>query len=330
MPIQYSSSALAYTHEADFRQERNFGQKVSATFEFIGVHWRPLGRVLLYLVAPLALLLGIFTALLQSRLLSTLGRLTRQQAQVGRPNPLVVQRAMLNLTVQNPLYYFNIVLGVVFVAVCILTVYGYLLRCLRPVGTVAAPITPAEVWRVVRGHLVGTFFSLWGIALLLMLGFFVFVFPGLYLGVGLSLFFIVRLVEGTGFFGTLSRCLYLTRGKWWSTFGMIFTMFALLYTLLFGLRIVLNLALTGLHRAFSAAGQPWQGGTVFAILVGLLFAAAFFLLYPPLLLGLAFQYFNLVERREAVGLRQLVAQLGQAPLASPTGTTSHPPEEGEY
>jgi hypothetical protein len=329
MPNHYTTSTLAYTHETDFRQERNFGQKVSATFEFIGVHWRPLGRVMLYLVAPLALLLGILTAVLQSRMLGLMGRVVRDQTQPGY-DPLATQRAMLGVTFLNPLYYLNMVLGMVFVAVCILTVYGYLVRCLRPAGAVATPITPAEVWQVVRGQLVGTFFSLWGLLLVIMVGFFVFFFPGMYLGVALSLFFIVRVVEGTGFFATISRCLRLTKGKWWSTFGMIFIMIALLYALLLGVRIVVGALIAGLHGAFLPVGQPGEALTMLTIIFALFFTLGFFLLYPPLLLGLAFQYFNLVERRDGVGLRHLVDQLGQPPLASPEGSTYRPHEEGEY
>ncbi|MGI4759473.1 MAG: hypothetical protein ACRYF0_02115 [Janthinobacterium lividum] len=329
MANQYLSSTPSYTHETDFRQERNFGQKVSATFEFIGVHWRPLGRVMLYLVAPLALLQGILTALLQSRLLATMGSMVRDQTRPGF-DPLSAQRNMLGATFLNPLYYLNSVLGMVFVSMCILTVYGYLLRCLRPAGAVATPITPGEVWQVVRGHLVGTFFSLWGVTLVIMIGFVVFFFPGLYLSVALSLFFIVRVVEGTGFTTTISRCLRLTKGKWWSTFGMIFIMIALLYALLLGVRIVVGALVTGLHGALLPVGQLGEAVSTLTIIFTLFFTLAFFLLYPPLLLGLAFQYFNLVERQEGVGLRHLVDQLGQAPLAAPDGSTYRPHEEGEY
>ena len=329
MPNQYISSTISYTHETDFRQERNFGQKVSATFEFIGVHWRPLGRVMLYLIAPLALLMGIFTAILQSRMLGLMSSIVRDQTQPGY-DPLAAQRTMLEATFLNPLYYLNMVLGMLFVSMCILTIYGYLVRCLRPAGAVATPITPAEVWQVVRGQLVGTFFSIWGLTLVVMVGFFVFFFPGMYLSVALSLFFIVRLVEGTGFFSTIGRCLRLTKGKWWSTFGMMFIMVALLYALLFGVRIVVGMLVAGLHGSLMPTGQPGEAATVLTIVFTLFFTVGFFLLYPPLLIGLAFQYFNLVERRDGVGLRHLVDQLGQAPLAIPDGSTYHPQEEGEY
>ena len=50
---------MRFAQESDFRQLRDFGQKFSASFEFIGAHWRGLGQAMLYLVLPAAILQGI-------------------------------------------------------------------------------------------------------------------------------------------------------------------------------------------------------------------------------------------------------------------------------
>lgn len=321
---------LAYTHESDFRQERNFGQKISATFEFIGVHWRSLGRALLYLVAPLALLQGILTALIQSRLLGTMLHTARDPQAYNPRDPLAAQRAILGAAFESPLYYLAIATSLVFTTMFILTIYGYLVRCLRPAGAVPTPITPAEVWDVAKRHLLSTFFSFWGIGVIVVLGFFFFLFPGYYLAVALSLFFIVRVVEGTGFFATVSRCLSLIKGKWWSTFGLIIAMTGLLYVLMFAVSLLFSLLRVGLPSALLPTAEPGQVSAVLMVALTLFFTVVAFLIYPPILLALAFQYFNLVERREGVGLAHLVDQLGQAPAASPSGTTYRPHEEGEY
>lgn len=321
---------LSYTHEADFRQERNFGQKISATFEFIGAHWQPLGRVMLYLVMPLALLQGVLTALVQSRMVSTMLHTASHPQTYNPRDPLAMQRNLFGATFQNPLYYLTLATSLVFVAMFILTIYGYLVCCLRPAGAVPTPITPTEVWGVAKRHLVSTFFSLWGLGIVVVLGFLFFFFPGYYLSVALSLFFIVRVVEGTGFFATIGRCLTLTKGKWWSTFGLIFIMIVLLYLLMFGVSMVFSLLRLGIPSTFTPSAEPGQVSAIFVVVLTVFFTVVAFLIYPPILLALAFQYFNLVERREGVGLSHLVSQLGQAPLASPDGTTYRPHEEGEY
>lgn len=312
-----------FAQESDFRQERDFGQKISATFEFIGAHWRPLGRVLLYLVVPAALLQNILSVLTQMQLKSSM------QAAL-RPGPsldgaLLAQRALWGSVAGSPTYWLNIVTGTALVTLLILSIYGYVLVLLGRQAP-GPPVTVAEVWAVVRRGFIGTFFSVWGVSLLIILGFFLFI-PGVYLGVVLSLFFIVKLAEGTGFGATLNRCVRLTRGKWWSTFGLLVIMVLLLYVVLIGLGLGATLLSGGLGAVVHASQTS---SPVFTVLLTSFNSLLVLLLYPPLLLVLAFQYFNLVERHEGVGLRRLVNSLGQAPAPQATNAAYRPDEEGEY
>lgn len=310
---------LLYTNEADFRQERDFSQKITATFEFIRAHWRPLGRVLLYLVVPLALVRAILGGLLQSQLLDSLrttggqGRVFSRTQTMGR-----VYGEMFN----TPTYYITLALSILFSAVLILSVYGYLLGCLE-----GQPPSVGQVWGVVRRRLVGTALSLVGVGFIIGLSSLVLLLPGIYMMVALSIFFIVYLAENTGFGSTLNRCISLTKGKWWSTAGLIFIMLVLLYALTLGFSIAWG-SLLGLLRGVLptfAVGTPLFS-IVFTALTSLLALA----LYPPLLIVLAFQYFNLVERKEGLGMYQLVNQLGQAAPAGPGTDAYRPIEEGEY
>jgi hypothetical protein len=135
-------------------------------------------------------------------------------------------------------------------------------------------------------------------------------------------------VENTGFGTTLSRCLRLTRGKWWSTLGLLFVMSLMLGLLLAIVGGVLSWLAYSVGSLFVSSVTPNNLGlfTVIATTVGGLFNLA---IYPPLLIALAFQYFNLVERQEAIGMRNMVNQLGQAP-PSVNPAASRPEDEGEY
>ena len=311
-----------YTQEADFRQERDFGAKISATFEFIGAHFQPLAKVLLYIALPAALGRAVLLGLLQSQLA------TRVQTTAGLasayPGGIWQRQGTAYLTmVSSPAYYVNSLLSQVFTTLIILSVYGYLLHCL-PRTDPHREITVADVWAVVRREFIGTFFSVWGLSFVVILGFIVLFIPGLYLSVALSLFFIVRLVEGTGFGDTISRCLHLTRGKWWSTFGLLFIMAMLLYMLLIAAGSVAGLLSGGFLALLKSARSP-----LFVTVMGAVTTLFTLLIYPPLLIALAFQYFNLVERKEGRGLHALVDQLGQAP-ADVNAQTYRPDEQGEY
>ena len=321
----------AFTQESDFRKEREFGQKISATFEFIGAHWRPLGRVLLYTVLPAALLNGVVSAALQISLLNK-----SAQVMSGDKVGASVQWAATAEMMSTPAYWLALVLRTAFFSLVILSVYGYLLCCLRGRhhaadttgghNTSTSDITVADVWVIIKKEFLSTFLSTYGIAFLMVVGLFLLALPGFYLMVMLSLFFIVKMVEGTGFGDTVSRCWQLIKGKWWSTFGLIIVMSLLFYSIFFLIGMVVTLSGSGLS---SLINSGLFQSPAFVIALSALGTGLMLIFYPPLLLVLAFQYFNLVERREGVGLRGLVGQLGQvAPTAR--NASYRPDEEGEY
>jgi hypothetical protein len=307
-----------FTQESDFRQKRDFGQKINATFGFIGVHWRPLGRVLLYLAVPAALVHSILTALLQAQAF----KVGEQSHVYGTSSSWVRYSGLFT----SPLYYLNSAVSALFFTVLVLSIYGYLLRCLHPT-TPGAPVTVADVWEVVKRKFVGTYLSSIGLTLTLGVGFIFFFIPGIYLMVALSLFFVVHTLEDTDFISTISRCLSLTRGKWWSTFGLIFIMALMIGMLFFGVMSVFGIVM-GVKGLLVASSTMPQVAVIAITAFTQLFSL---LIYPPLLLALAFQYFNLVERKEGVGLYSLIDQLGQAPTTAAPGASAYrPTEEGEY
>lgn len=303
----------SFTQASDFHRERDFGQKISATMEFIGAHWRGLGRVLAYLVLPVAIVRGMLSVLVQPQALGL---------PTGHSGPAVIWTTVLT----SPAYWLSSLAGSILFALLVLSVYAYVM-VLAKRRAPGPQVAVAEVWAVVRREFVGVFFSLWGVGVLVGIGFVLLVVPGLYLSVALSLFFVVKVAEGTGFGATLRRCLHLTRGKWWSTFGLIAVAVLLLYVVIFGTGAVAVMAAGGVAAALKAANDQSPLVTVALTSLG---SVGTLLLYPPLLLALAFQYFNLVERREGAGLRLLVDALGQ-PAGSPLGNAAlRPDEEGEY
>jgi hypothetical protein len=149
-----------------------------------------------------------------------------------------------------------------------------------------------------------------------------------YIMVVLSLFFIVQMRERTGFFATIGRCFTLVWGKWWSTFGLIVVMSLLLLMLIlvvFGITSLIN-------NPFAA--EPLQSPSVLtrllAVVATCLQSVASLALYPLLFLALAFQYFNLVERREGHGLHALVDSIGAQPEPFSQPRSFQPEDEGEY
>ena len=315
---------MRFAQESDFRQLRDFGQKFSASFEFIGAHWRGLGQAMLYLVLPAAILQGIVSALLQKQVFAQALRGT------GTGMGKLQQLTMLDGMYQSPIYWINVAISGIFIMFLVLTVYAYVQCCLRPVPSPAS-ITVGEVWAVVKSEFIGSYLSYFALLMLIIIGFFLLGIPGIYLSVTFSLFYITKVVEGTGFVATCRRCLQLVRGKWWSTFGLIVMMsFALGLVLAVVGSVVGGLSYFAARQVgFLQTDDASSSLVLFTVITSALTGLLNLLIYPPLLLALAFQYFNLVERRDGVGLRNMVSQLGQVPAAVHT-TDYRPDDEGEY
>jgi hypothetical protein len=327
-----------FTREADFRRERDFSAKFGATFEFVTAQFKPLLKCLLYFVLPGALLAGIGMGLLMGEFLDMMPNVSSRYNGPGR----IVQ----SHSPANPFANGTSVLGIGlaalgFLAAFILlssTVYAFVrVRMDTPPDE---PVTPARVWAAVwarLGRVIGAFlllglvmsmgFGVVGGALALIgPGFVVMLLPlVLWLTVCLSLYFPALWMEDGGVVSAFRRSFYLIKGKWWSTFGlyMVITFVTGIINYLFIIPFyALMMSKLLLH---------WQSDTEILSVAAMSFYALGWVFTAVLpLVAMLFQYFNLVERREGVGLRHLIATLGQTPAPQVSNAAYRPDEEGEY
>src|SRR5688572_13381204 len=143
-----------------------------------------------------------------------------------------------------------------------------------------------------------------------MVAYFVGVF---YLAIANSLVILVRGFENKGFFDCFRRSMFLTYGKWWSTFGLLIV-FGLIVSITSSLVAIpwsISNTVNNLHDIsdgeLSARGTDWFGiisntlSYLFQYLLGVL---------PQI--ALIFQYFNLVEMKESKGLIEKMETIGAA------------------
>ena len=156
----------------------------------------------------------------------------------------------------------------------------------------AAPL----LWRVIACSVLT--------GLLVMVGFLLFVIPGIVLVCGVILAFPVLVLEpGTTASGALSRSWALTRGSRWRIFGMLVTLFLLLY-----IPIVALTALAALVLPDAAPGAAMTGGIVGLVLAGVLQL----FLYPLFYCVLTVSYYDLRVRKEGFDLEVLAQTLQTA------------------
>ena len=317
-----------FIHEAEFRQERNFGAKIGATLEFIGSHWRPLLRCLFYFVLPPALLMGIGLGIFTNQAWN------QAAAGLGKSRPVPPQFDSL-----GALGGIGLLLVGSMVAYLLLTsvVYGYLRARLALAPT--EPVTTRVVWDLIRPRL-GRLLGAWLLLTLLGLGAFgglgallfqlgpgypvLLFFPALYVMMPLALFLPVFWFEDQSPLAALRRCFYLIRGKWWSTLGLLMVIGLIQGTV--SMVFILPQYAIMFGKLFKIAVLS---SDVLGIAVQCLYTVGLMLTYTLPLVALAFQYFNLVERHDGVGLHQLVDRLGQTP-GRVANAAYQPEDEGEY
>jgi hypothetical protein len=124
-----------------------------------------------------------------------------------------------------------------------------------------------------------------------------------------AILFPMRAFESIGIIEGLSRSLSLVKGYWWQTFGVIFIAW-LISTVLGGI-----FSMPSVFLSFVQGMNTLEGGNmvlrVLLVVSGVLGGMANALLYSIPMLATGFQYFNLLERKEGVGLMARIEQMAE-------------------
>jgi hypothetical protein len=315
----------------EFHQARDFSRKMNVTFEFIKQNFKPLGKCILFIAVPPILI----AMLLFGSFLSDMFGLTFNSAG---------QTDLMEAYFLSPTFWLQMIVAMIFFLIStvmnLATINNYLVLYGEKKTN---KIEVSEVWERVRSTFwmyLGTMFGFVLVAMaamailaipIFMMGaispvlsvFGVFALYGvfIYLVFGAALTFFIRLYEKKGFFDSLFRSFKLVRDKWWSTFGLIFILYLIMgiSSYLFILPWYAVTVVSALHNTaidtFQEPSMTWQIMTI--IFFTLYYLAQMFLAALPNV-GIAFQYFNLVELKEAKGLMHQIDSIGQAPATTAT------------
>jgi hypothetical protein len=310
----------------EFQHTRDFSRKLNATFEFIRQNFKPLGKSLLYIAGPAVLVGSVMAGSFIGEFLGF--------TQVAQSDPDSISQYFLSVSFWLQLILMFVFLTISFVvAISVINCYLVLYDEKK-----SNKIEVNEVWGRVRSIFwpyLGTsllLFVLFIVAyLLLLLPVFVLanispwlVFLGIVLVVGgiiflmisVALTYFVQLYEKKNFFDAMVRSFRLVNsGKWWSTFGLITVLYLVMMTIsyIFLIPYYAMLFTATLHNVstgeIAEPSATWK--TLIIVLFTLYYMCQMFLYALPNV-GIAFQYFNLVELKEARGLMSQIENMGQA------------------
>jgi len=305
----------------EYHKTRDFGKKLNATIEFIKQNFKPLFKSLLFIAGPFVMLGSLLFTQLYSNFMT--GMMNQMQGVDFLSNDYI------SMVVYGSIGMLFLIIGG---TATIATVNEYIILYEKKKGP---NIEVSEVWERVKA----TFFTVLGTMILytlvifaayiiiiipiaifanvsMVLTFFVALACGLglmYIMITLSLIFIIRAYENVGFGTAFSRCFYLIKEKWWSTFGIIFITSIIrgVISSIFFIPWYISFFVQMMHstqtQTFEDPSLPMQ---ILNYTLLMLYFACGVILYCIPLIAIAFQYFNLVERKEARGLMSKIESFG--------------------
>lgn len=315
------------------QQERDFGDKINASFTFVSQNFKTLLLSVLYFAGPLSLIGGIAQGIVQSNNLafSTSGAAKPRGTNAGEIFANSFGDSFAHILTLN--YLIAIIFLILASVTVAITVYALMLEYKEN----AESLTVERVWarmQTIFLPVLGSYGVTILIFILIVLAF-VGIIGALVSGVGgvfagflsgiigivgfviMFYYFVMYSLspaivayEGIGAWEALGRAKFLIKDKWWSTFGLIMIIGIInsFVAMIFGAPAMIVTFMKVLKVGGGISGNVPLIITTVISTVGQVVVSS--LTY----VALSFQYFNLVEKREGNGLKMLIEGIGQKKL----------------
>jgi hypothetical protein len=270
----------------EFRISRDFGELLMITFAFIRQNFTLFSKSIVYISGPIMILYMIHTAYFQMDIWD-----------------------FNNLSRFDDSFILHFLLSVIisfFLTSVITLVPIKFIQLYREKGAHHFSIT--EVWLATQRQIFMMLFTQLGLGVIILFAFIFLIIPGIYASVVLSLVIIIRVLENKNFSQAISRSVELIKKNWWFTFGFLLVMYLIvgIMSLVFQIPVYILLFVTAFQSADPTA-IVGESGFLFSLSMAWSALATF--LYAIFPVGLVFHYFNLVEKKEAKGLKERIEQI---------------------
>lgn len=257
-------------------QQRDFGQVISTTFDFIRQNFKHMFKGLLFICGPIVLLIVIF----QSFYFTT-----------------------------NSLGYdwLNRTLELVQNTIISCVIYGYIsLYEKKGPGNVSFQ----DIVDVVKKKwlsLIGTQFV---VGFLIIIGILLLVIPGFYFAVVTSIVPVILLHEDKGVGQAISKAFDLIKDHWWETFGILVVLGIITIVVMVIMALPMTI-ISGISIAHSLSSTEYiENNSTFLTIVAALITVISTFCYIIIYTGIAVQYFSLTEEKFHIGAQQKIDELG--------------------
>lgn len=315
------------------QQERDFGDKINASFTFVSQNFKTLFLSVLYFAGPLSLIGGIANGVVQSN------NLDFDSSRAAKPRGTSPGEIFANSFGNSMTQFFtlNYLIAIIFLILASVTVAITVYAVMLEYNENPKALSIERVWAriktiflpVLRSYVVTIFiFMLIIIAFVATIAALISGVGGIFSGflsgvIGIAGFMLVSYFfvtyslspaivayEGIGALEAMSRAKFLIKDKWWSTFGLIMIIGIInsFVAMIFGVPTMIVTFMKVLKVGGGISGNVPLIITTMISTVGQIVVSS--LTY----VAISFQYFNLVEKREGNGLKMLIEGIGQKKL----------------
>ena len=281
----------------EFKQERNFTQLLEAPFRFFTQEFKPLFRTIIRFAGPW------------------------------------VAIAMLAMIVFSNSLFQSINLGSQFDETTIIYVaifsFFYSIGFLATVVTTQSYITLyvkngkdkfviEDVQELIKKNVVKVFLAGLLVTLMFVVGIFLLYIPGIYIVVATGFFAVIIVFEEETIVTSISRSFKIIKGNWWITFALILVFGMMVGTIMYIFIIPVYVVIF----TTAISGTTIGGGSVIVIVFSIILYFLAYVFYMAMLQMLySFQYFNLVSKKEGVGLYERINAINKPKVKEDTIST---------
>ncbi len=286
---------MEHSPKIEFYKKRDFSATLNDTFVFIRENGWPYLKVQLLIAGPVLLIINILT----------------NQLQMGFMNPFEIAQSENFLADMLQIYGMALVASLVAGSLVPSITYGYM-----KVYQTTSPedISTAQVTRGLGKRFISLFiFGIISVLIIAVGAIFLFL-PAIYFGVVLSLGASIMIFEDTDPFQALSRCFTVIRDNFFNTLLLVIVVGLIAYfvSALFSLPqgIMYGIWTFSSLESGSTAEMPGYMQAL-SILFSVFQSFGNIVTYSLIYVALAFQYANLIERKESRGLMSRIGAMGE-------------------
>lgn len=277
-----------------FKQQRELGEILSVTFKFIRENYKTGLRLFFKLVGPSFILL---VAAISFYTYATLGSSLFTNGNLEASNVII---ALILLMIAY-LAYFTSMTG---------TINHIILSYINNNGEIQEEEVKSGLKQDFGKILLLSILT----GIITFAAFMFFVIPGIYVFVPLSLVTAILVFRRNGVTDSISESFQLVKDNWWMTFATLLCIYLVIYVI--GLIFQLPALIYIFIRAFtvaaeSSAAEPQDMFGTGYVIINAISSAIQYIIYSMTVVGVAFVYFHLNEKKNFTGTYETIQNLGK-------------------